>query len=250
MNSKHEFALFNEATTQIAGALAPQALFSIDDQSLVARIASILRMRVGDSFVMFDRHIHVLCTIEDIGKKIVRCKMLEKKTNNILKPSINFLLPVLKRDDLESALYAMVELGATSVQLVFTEKINRVWAGPKEFERAQRIMIAAAEQSKNYAFAQLHEPILLTSYLEKIPLNSSKIFFDVDGKSALAVMNELSDKKNKEIFLVVGPEADLTSQEKKLLVDNKFIVCQLTPTVLRSVQAVALSLGMVRSVID
>ncbi|MDR3550365.1 MAG: RsmE family RNA methyltransferase [Candidatus Babeliales bacterium] len=249
MNSKHEFALFNETTSHITRTLAPQALFSIDDQLLVTRIASVLRMRVGDSFVMFDRHIHVVCTIEDISKKIVRCKMLEKKTNSIIKPSITYLLPVLKRDDLESALYAMVELGATSVQLVLTHKINRVWAGPKEFERAQRIMIAAAEQSKNYAFAQLHEPILLTSCLEKIPSNSSKVFFDVDGRSALSVMNELHNKKNQEIFLLVGPEADLTAEEKKLLVDNNFIVCELTPTVLRSVQAVALSLGMVRSVL-
>src|SRR5665647_2317444 len=102
MNNKHEFALFNEITSQIARSIIPQALFSIDDQALVTRIASVLRMRVGDSFVMFDRSMNLLCTIEDIGKKSVRCKMLEKNHNTIIKPHITFLLPVLKRDDLES----------------------------------------------------------------------------------------------------------------------------------------------------
>lgn len=55
-------------------------------------------------------------------------------------------------------------------------------------------------------------------------------------------------KQVQELILMVGPEGDLIP-EKKLLVHAGFTFCSLTPTVLRSVQAIALGLGMFRSVL-
>jgi len=45
-----------------------------------------------------------------------------------------------------------------------------------------------------------------------------------------------------------GPEGGLTKQEEDLLKENDFEFYVLTPTVLRSVEAVAVGLGSVRSI--
>ena len=42
---------------------------------------------------------------------------------------------------------------------------------------------------------------------------------------------------------------DLTEQEKNLLQDQGFLFCALTPTILRAQQAVALSAGLIRSLL-
>jgi 16S rRNA U1498 N3-methylase RsmE len=47
--------------------------------------------------------------------------------------------------------------------------------------------------------------------------------------------------------MINGPEGDFTLEEKELLKKHNFIAAQLTPTILRAQQAVAISLGVVRS---
>jgi len=48
---------------------------------------------------------------------------------------------------------------------------------------------------------------------------------------------------------MVGPEEDLTNQKKEQLKQAKFLFCALTPTVLRSSQAIALGSGIIRSML-
>jgi len=50
----------------------------------------------------------------------------------------------------------------------------------------------------------------------------------------------------KTIMLVVGPEGDLTVDEKKLLSSAHYTACSLTPTVLRSEEAATLAAGIIR----
>jgi 16S rRNA (uracil1498-N3)-methyltransferase len=157
-------------------------------------------------------------------------------------------LPLLKKDDFETALYSLVELGTTTIQLIATQKTQRSWAGEKELDRCQRIMIAAAEQSKNFIIPTLIPPIHLTEYLKKITENEHpKIYFDPQGSAGLALLNNLAQQKAKHYMLMVGPEGDLTQSEKELLQAKSFYFCQLTPTVLRSVSAVILGAGIMRT---
>ncbi len=245
MAQKHEFAIYvAEVSKQV-----DSTTLRLTDAAVLMRIHAVLRLQPGETCILFDAHIHARCVIRNITKKYVDCDLLEKKENPHLRPEIICLLPLLKRDDLETALYAAVELGATMVQLVLTEKVQRAWGGAKEFERLQRIMIAAAEQSKNFAVPKLHEPQDFASALTTIPFNATKLFFDVGGKAALQLMQELAQQKPSQIVMLVGPEADLTEQEKSELARHKFIMCELTPTILRAVSAYALGLGMLRSLI-
>ena len=49
--------------------------------------------------------------------------------------------------------------------------------------------------------------------------------------------------------MLVGPEGDLTHEEKQFVDDHGFIFCKLTPTIMRAHQAVAVGLGVLRSML-
>ena len=53
-------------------------------------------------------------------------------------------------------------------------------------------------------------------------------------------------KLTSKIFLLWGPEGDLTSTEKQQVLTAGFQFSKLTPTVLRASQAVAVGLGLIR----
>ena len=65
--------------------------------------------------------------------------MEEKKYNTILQPHITVLLPLLKRDDLDTVLYSLVEMGVNTIQLMITKKVQRKWGKEKEYDRLQRV---------------------------------------------------------------------------------------------------------------
>ena len=85
--------------------------------------------------------------------------------------------------------------------------------------------------------------------LEKYNSYSSKLFFDPQGAHFFDIMQRLHSDQPKEVLLLVGPEGDLTSQEKEVVRANNFIFCALTPTIIRAVQATGLAVGFIRSLL-
>ncbi|MEI6101640.1 MAG: nickel insertion protein [Eubacteriales bacterium] len=90
------------------------------------------------------------------GKKRIVFQLLVKEKNTTLVPHITCVLPLLKRDDFESALYMLAELGVNSVQLVTKDKSVRSW-GDKERERVEQILLETNIDDMNpelYAYAE------------------------------------------------------------------------------------------------
>jgi len=248
--SKHEFAFYLEGLTSKTCHLTPGAPFSISDEHVLARMR-VVRMEPGQTCMLFDRESHLLFQISLYkGKKYVEGLVVEQQKNNVLTPAITFCLPVLKRDYFEWALYALVELGATRVQPIITEKVHRPWGGQKDYTRALHVMIAAAEQSKHFTFPELANPITLEQVCQNAKKsNAEKLFFDPSGQSASVIFDTLKKSQPQELIFMVGPEGDLSETEKQLVRTHGFEFCALTPTVLRAFQAVVVSLGLARSLL-
>ena len=242
----HTFAFYYPAVTQLSH--TRDELCIINDRVLSHRIMHIVRLRNGDSFTLFDQHAHMECILKDISEKSVRFSVTSYECNTVYKPHITVLLPLLKKDAFEEALYAAAELGANAVQLIMTKKTQRVFGGSKEFERIDRVMQAAAEQSKNFSYPVVLEPILFEQAVIGHE-ESTKIFFDPDGCPLFNVVRSVQSEIVERIVLLIGPEGDLTIDEKCLVRKNNFVFCRLTPTILRAQQAVAVSLGAFRSLL-
>ncbi len=241
-HNKHEFALWYSGAALLNDA---DQKYLLQDEDLTHRLINVLRVAVDDSVLLFDATHHILCTVVSVTKKGVMVQALERRENFPLKPAIIWLLPLLERDSFEEALYALAAMGATEIQPVITEKSRRNWGAEKEYDRALRIMIAAAEQSKQFALPRIHAPLELTAAVRHA--TGAKIFFDASGAPTYEVVTQLRSAAVAPYTCLVGPEGDLSEQEKAMVRDNGFLFCKLTPTILKASAAVEVGMGIMRS---
>lgn len=224
----HEFALFYDtlpATPAIAAELG------IDNKELIHRIEHVLRLKQGEQLVLFNRELHAYVSILQIHRKQIIVEIISFEKNKVYQPHITFLLPVLKRDALSSAVYYLVEAGINNIQLIQSMNQQRRWGGKKEQERLERVCIAAAEQSKNFAFPQINDPISYENAMSALPSTSHRFLAHPDG----VPFAQLSGRAiSSELILTCGPEADLSVEEHALLRSAAFQSVKLTPTVLRA----------------
>src|SRR5204863_10150676 len=110
-----------------------------------------------------------------------------------MSPKITVFLPALKKDALETALYQLTVLGINHIQLYTSSKAYRESISPTFKERWQRIMIAAAEQSKQLVLPILSSPITFEKILE-IPHENPLYFADPEGVSCSELISSLKNK--------------------------------------------------------
>lgn len=240
-NNTHVFALFYPSF-HIS---AQDAEINITDASMVHRITRVLRLSVGDKCIIFDRFIHANLTIQAIGPRAVVCTVVSARENKQWCPRLTFFLPILRRDALASALYSLVEAGVNDIQLIVTAKVQRKFGDQKEIKRLERIIVAAAEQSKNFAFPYLHEPISFDRAVAK--LQTSQSYVAMPTGNAIFPYMSTSLKQAREFMLLVGPEGDFSSKEQSLLHKSGIVPLRLTPTILRAESAAFYLAALFRS---
>lgn len=241
MSNAHLFAFWYPTISSELSATTK--ILHIKDAALITRISAVLRLQTGESFILFDRAMHVTACIGEINKKYIAVQCSTTVKNNAYAPAITALLPLLKKDDLGTAITQLVACGISAIQLVITQGAQRSWGGTHEYERLERLMIASAEQSKHFALPVLHEPIPLEKALRAY---KNIIVGDVDGKPFKELLVDLPQSL-AECAVLVGPESDFTTDEKTLLQANGVRNCALTPTVLRSYLAITIIAGSLRS---
>lgn len=246
----HEFSLYWPDTVKQCGYLQCGALFYLDDDMLYHRLIRVLRLEPGAPIILFDQQMYVRAEfLGPQGRNTMTFKLLEKQESIALKPAITFFLPLLKRDALEQAMYSLVELGVTTIQLMHTQKVQRAWGGQRELDRLHTIMIAAAEQAKQYHIPTLLEPKPFEACVQHMDAAETRFFFDPQGDNLLPVLQRLYANAPQGIHLMIGPEGDLTASEKEQLIEHKVQFLSLSPTILRAQQAVAVSMGIFRSLL-
>lgn len=245
---RHEFAFYVEKFSEQANIQKSAHSLIISSQELAHRLSHVIRMQEGGACILFDEQYHANALLKSYqGKKSVEFRLTLYEKNRTLSPEIIAFLPILRREAFEDSCYSLVELGAHRIQPVITQKIQRSWGGAREMERLRKIIIAASEQSKNYAMAELHEPITFEQALTYKA--DAFLYADPDGASLWNVIESLRNAKPAAIAVMIGPEGDLTTDEKKQLVQAGVIFCALTTTILRSYQAMNLMVGSVRSLV-
>lgn len=245
-NEKHEFAFFSE---EVARLIKEQHEYTLSDKELVHRLGAIVRVKPGETIILFNGDLHMQCEIIACSKKEISLRVMARKKNLVIIPAITWLLPLLEREAFEEALYALTAMGATDIIPVITEKSRRAWGSEKELERAQRIMVASIEQSKQFCVPKIGATIKLADAVDARGTKKfgTKIFFDAQGAPAFEVITKIREKVVEPVVCCVGPEGDLTNAEKELMRQHGFVFCALTPTILKASAAVEVGMGLLRS---
>lgn len=256
--SKHAFAFYKKNLTSQIKYIHEGETFSYKDSQLWNRLTKIVRIKPQDLFILFDHEQSVtLQATQDLiqNKRIISGIITKKEINKKISPKITLLLPILKKDAFEYAIYVATQMGVQKIVPIITEKSQA--SLPAIFDRLQSIMISACEQSKNFIAPYLEEPIFLNNFLEAnfLKNNCEKIWFNEDGSNIKELFEKIDTCKNKNepdknIFVIIGPEAGFSKKEETLLLKSNFSSYKLTPTILRSREAICVGLGIVRSIFN
>lgn len=250
--NKHVFAFYKHNLSKEIKHFHTGEIFSYKDAKLWSRLVKIVRIKPQDLFILFDHEENVtLQATEEMieSKRIISGIVQKKEINKPILPTITLLLPILKKDAFEYAIYVATQIGVQTIVPVITHKSQT--ALPAIFDRLQKLMIAACEQSKNFIAPYLEKPVVLTKALETCEKIEVKIWFDEHGSPTKELSEELFKKIKKtdtnKITVIIGPEGGFSQDEEKLIHQANFTPYKLTPTILRSREAICVGLGIVRS---
>jgi 16S rRNA (uracil1498-N3)-methyltransferase len=234
----HCFALYVPTITVQGNSLI------LHDPSLLHRIQHVLRLKEGEECILFDDQSHYRVKFVKMARAGIRGTIVSQVRHTPFLPSITWLLPILKRESFEEALYNLAQMGTTSIQPLITAKTSRSWGSEKEYARVRSLLISSAEQSKSYILPIMH-PVQAIMHWKPYDAGATKILFDGDG----VLLKDWLVPTDIPSALIgcVGPEGGLTAAEKSYLRSLGFVTCALTPTVLRAVEAVTLGMGILRS---
>lgn len=244
MNDQHIFAIFFPDISLWQENLHVQ----ITDKEFLHRITRVLRLERDSPLIIFDEANKADVIIQEVDVR--SCSIIVQKLERIfpLKPCITVALGLLKKESFEEVLYNATELGVNEIQPVITQKIHRMWWSDKMYDRFKKIIIAATEQAKNFSLPILHRPISLNNFVEQYASwNGIRLLAEPDGESLQKKINSICEAE--KILLFIGPEGDITLPEREMLLQANFSLIRLTPTILRSVQAVNIAVGILRSII-
>lgn len=255
-NNAHLFACYMPSLSTLLGNKEIGEELAFFDKPLWHRLTRVLRLPADSLVILFDNRVNLTLKLGLIlagQQAYVRGTIEAIAYQEALTPHITLALGLLKRPALAEAAYLATQMGVTTFIPLLTEKIQQRWEKDRDTKKLLNIAIAAAEQSKNYTFPLFQEAMSLPIWLKTIAegkVLSKKVFFDPHGEPLLPFLQEIASKHYQSLIVVVGPEGGLTLQEQNMLIDQGFEKIALTPTILRSVEAVAVGIGSLRSCVN
>jgi 16S rRNA (uracil1498-N3)-methyltransferase len=194
------------------------------------RLLRVMRMGMGDVLHVFDGDGHA-AEVEIADSKCRTVKVLSLLPEKIALERKILAIGIPKREAWETILRQATEMGVTEIRPLKTRfsqvaRVNR--------ERAQTLMVEAAEQCERYDLPVLHEVAGLDEFLAELKETCLWAYERLDGAGERACAH----------MVLVGPEGGFSAEEVSLLQGAQHIKAfSLGPTILRADTAVVASLA-------
>lgn len=198
----------------------------VHDAALLNQWLKVLRIRPGYELVLFNGQEDRLYRVDKInGSDEVKLVLVTTVTQNIPSRHVYLLWSVLKNDKNDWVLQKSTELGVRTFIPIISERSEK-----KELniERAQKIIIEAAEQCGRSDIPEVREPVPLIEALSE-HANDIPIYICEQYGSGDVVPNELST-----LGILIGPEGGWSEQEKVLFNNRGLPHIALSPFTLRA----------------
>jgi len=210
------------------------------DENAFAHIVKALRMKEGESIVLFDGHNTVTpATIVQINKKRLLVKTANSIIDNRESPLNIHLGQVLSRGEkMEFTIQKSVELGVNIITPLLSERCgvkldtDRL---DKKRSQWQKIAQSACEQCGRNIVPIINPVIKLENWCQTLA-DYTKLTLHPRAQQGI---NQLR-LPNNNIALLIGPEGGLSDNEIHMTVQHQFTEILLGPRVLRT-ETVALT---------
>jgi len=212
-------------------------------------IKNVLRMTVGDTFLVSENGISNLCEIECFDNESVVAKIIEENYNDTNLPIKIYLFQGLpKGDKMELIIQKTVELG---VEGIIPVEMNRCVVKlddkkkKSKISRWQTISESAAKQSKRNTIPEIFDVLTYKQAMEKakemdlflVPYESKNGMEDT--KTALSQI-----KSGMSVGILIGPEGGFDEKEVEQAFENGGKVVSLGKRILRTETAAITSVSM------
>jgi len=250
--NKHLFAVYLH-DLDIKVNLAQRGVVAFNDADLWQRVVRVLRLRQGEAIIAFNTRVHCVLTIQpatyDIRSSTVHAVVQEVWQNEPLRPMLSIYVGMTKKEAFEEAAYFAAQMGVNEFYPLYTEKVQRAWGEKKEVERLTKIMISAAEQAKSFILPAIKPPVTVAHAITHVGdiKERQAVFFEPEGMPLLSLLTSKPSTVQSHYSFFFGPEGGFTEQEKKMLTNAHVLCYALTPTILRTQEAVAVAVGALRS---
>lgn len=212
-------------------------------------IKNVLRMKIGDEFLVSENNVSNLCRIRNFECESVVAEIIEESYQDTSLPIKIFLFQGLpKSDKLELIIQKAVELG---VDGIFPVEMNRCIVKLDEkkkkskTERWQSIAESAAKQSKRTSIPFVNNVL---SYKEALAKASELDVFIVpyeckdEMKSTVNALNKI--KRDMSVGILIGPEGGFELNEIDSAIKSGGLPVSLGKRILRTETAAITSVGM------
>ncbi len=186
--------------------------FWMQDAKLFHQWTKVLRFEVEREVVLFNElREERLYRIVKIGNDAVHLELVTELVPKIPARDIYLCFSLLKKDKNDWVLQKATELGVNHFIPLLTKRTEKTGF---DRERAEKIVIEAAEQCGRTDIPRVREPVGLHALINELK-----------GKVELCVAEQgsphlMSNESPVSVAVLIGPEGGWTDEEKQLFVDN------------------------------
>ncbi|MEH6562427.1 MAG: 16S rRNA (uracil(1498)-N(3))-methyltransferase [Marinobacter sp.] len=204
------------------------------DDNAAQHVGRVLRMQPGQELSLFNGDGEDYpATITEAGKKRVEV-LLGKPVANLTESPLRITLgqTLSKGDRMDYAVQKAVEMGATCIVPLTTERCEVKLKGDREDKRLrhwQSVAISAAEQCGRARVPEILPVMTVEQWLEHSRNADLRLVLHHRTEHSLESM-----AKPSSIALMIGPEGGLTADEIALAETEGFLPVALGPRVLRT----------------
>jgi len=202
-------------------------------------LVNVMRAKRGANVNFFNKNGEWLSEIVFLEKDRVEVKFLSKIKENTNTHNVELAICLVKKNAMEIILQKATELGIKKIIPIISERTE---VKEINFERANKIVIEATEQSNQLEPPEISEILKLKDFLN-INTNKKIFFADINSNYNL----EKKDfKEGETVTVLVGPEGDFSPAERELILnDSTTVPFSLSKNILRTDTAVISAISLV-----
>ena len=203
-------------------------------------IINVMRLKKGSNINFFNKEGEWLSEIIFIEKDKVEVKFLNKIKEPLKTSNIELAICLVKKTPMEIILQKATELGVSKIIPIISDRTE---VKDLNFNRANKIVVEATEQSNQLNPPEISQIIKLKDFVNGISKETKLFFADVNSKHKL-ISNDLG--QDKKISVLIGPEGDFSPAERELILSKPETVSfTLSKNILRADTAVISAISIV-----
>lgn len=208
----------------------------VTDKKLISQLKNVLRLKTGAKVILEDGHLReATAELLDLSKDFVEFSIKDVKVI-VRESSADVVLycAILKKENFELVIQKATEVGVKKIVPLVTERTIKL---NLNFDRLQKIIKEAAEQSGRGVLPILQSIMRFKDAITAVDKNSINLLFDTTGLDFKTIKLKPSPtgKQTKSLVSVfIGPEGGWSEGEIGTAKENNFKIASLGKLIFRA----------------